>query len=299
MDDPVNNNELLPVDSALRQVEQLSAIGVALSSLEFLARPEEFLDTGLLGWQVGRTRYKWTSRSASKYLDPAFQVPGIYAVIALRFAAALALMNPKTDRATRSVAVGIVLTSGVALNARNSFGTDGTEHMNLISFAALAASKFFPQDRMAREACAWFIAYQSCLSYFASGLSKLTGAPWRQGTAVQGVLRTHTYGSKPASQLLRRYPILSKMLSWGTIAGETVFPAVLVAPKNPARALLGTGVAFHLGNAVFMGLNRFLWAFCGTYPAVMHCSKSLSAATPQLAAMPQPAARPAPGASNV
>ena len=53
------------------------------------------------------------------------------------------------------------------------------------------------------------------------------------------------------------------------------FPLVLVAPKKVALGLLGTGVTFHVGNAVFMGLNRFMWAFSGTYPAVAHCSRSL------------------------
>jgi hypothetical protein len=35
-------------------------------------------------------------------------------------------------------------------------------------------------------------------------------------------------------------------------------------------ALLGMGVGFHLGCGLVMGLNRFLWAFTATYPAVFY-----------------------------
>ena len=33
-------------------------------------------------------------------------------------------------------------------------------------------------------------------------------------------------------------------------------------------ALLTMGVVFHVFCAVVMGLNRFVWAFCGCYPSV-------------------------------
>jgi hypothetical protein len=33
-------------------------------------------------------------------------------------------------------------------------------------------------------------------------------------------------------------------------------------------AFLAAGVVFHVSCALLMGLNRFVWAFCGCYPAV-------------------------------
>lgn len=52
------------------------------------------------------------------------------------------------------------------------------------------------------------------------------------------------------------------------IGFEIAFPLVLVVPKPLIIALLFTGVAFHLSCAIIMGLDRFVWAFCGCYPAV-------------------------------
>jgi hypothetical protein len=46
----------------------------------------------------------------------------------------------------------------------------------------------------------------------------------------------------------------------------------------PWRLLfLGWGVAFHLGCAVVMGLNNFLWAFIATYPALLFAADWLAA----------------------
>lgn len=273
---PVRTPDPVSVDRALRRVETLTSVGVALGAVEYLMRPGEFTDTGMLGWRIGRARFRWTARERARVLDPVFAAPGVHVLVALRLAAALALLNPRTDRATRTAATAAVLASGLGLGFRNGYGNDGTEHMNLVTFAALLASRLFPEDAKAREACVRFIAFQSCLSYFAAGLSKATGTSWRDGTAVQGIMRTRSYGTPWGSALLRRRPALSTLLSRATVAGEIGFPLVLVAPRIPALGLLGTGAAFHLGNAVFMGLNRFMWAFCGTYPAVAHCSKSLS-----------------------
>jgi hypothetical protein len=174
----------------------------------------------------------------------------------LRLLASAALLNPRASRATRTSAVTFLAGTNWALHVRNGFGTDGTDHMNMLTHAALAASKLFPHDQLAREACAWFIAGQSVLSYASAGAAKLLSPLWRDGSAMAGIFRTQTYGTK-----------------W---VGELAFPLVLVAPKPVARALLGLGAAFHVGNAAFMGLNRFIWAFSATYPSVIHVSKHLN-----------------------
>jgi len=39
---------------------------------------------------------------------------------------------------------------------------------------------------------------------------------------------------------------------------------------------LGWGLAFHLMNALVMGLNSFLWAFLATYGAIIYCCMQFS-----------------------
>ena len=48
-----------------------------------------------------------------------------------------------------------------------------------------------------------------------------------------------------------------------------------------ARLMTGSngnanGAAFHVGCAVFMGLNCFLWSFVATYPAIALASASIA-----------------------
>jgi len=266
----------LPVDRALRRTELINAIGVAIGSLEFLARPKQLAETGLLSWPVGRTRFRWSTKNHVDVLNRLFNPPGVYGLIALRLLASAALLNPRASRATRTSAVTFLAGTNWALHVRNGFGTDGTDHMNMLTHAALAASKLFPHDKLAREACAWFIAGQSVLSYASAGAAKLLSPFWRDGSAMAGIFRTHTYGTKWVGELMKKYPVLATAGGWGVILGELAFPLVLVAPKPVARALLGLGTSFHVGNAAFMGLNRFVWAFSATYPSVIHVSKHLN-----------------------
>src|SRR5690606_37047942 len=46
-------------DRALRQVEALTGLGAAVSSLEYLASSRDFDRGELLSWETARTRYRW------------------------------------------------------------------------------------------------------------------------------------------------------------------------------------------------------------------------------------------------
>ncbi|QWF82481.1 hypothetical protein [Amycolatopsis sp. CA-230715] len=263
------------VDKVIRQTEVISATGIALASLEYLMRPKHFEESGLLSWQVGRTKYRWTSRKSADVLNPLFRPPGVQGVIGLRLTAASLLIAPGAKQSVRTAAVAYLAVSNWLLHIRNSYGTDGTDHMNMLVYAALTLTKLFPGDTKAKEICTKFIAGQSVLSYLAAGAAKAVSPYWRDGSAMSGVFRTHTYGERHVGELLKKFPSLAKAGGWGTIIGESIFPLVLFGGKKTAVSLLATGAAFHAGNAAFMGLNRFLWAFCSTYPAVMHHSRSL------------------------
>lgn len=272
----MTETDLVPVGRALRQVEMISAVGLALASLEYLARPQQFEDTGLASWNIERTRSTMLASRRADFLDAIFKPPGVQIIISFRLAAALALINPRSDRLSRDAAVAFLVASNYFMATRIRLGTDGTEHMSQMTYTVLLVSRLFPNDRRVSEACAWFIAGQTNLSYLASGLAKLAGGSWRQGTAMSGIFRTYQYGDDRVHTLLHDRPALSKIAGWGVILGELATPLCLVASKKPAWALLGLGAAFHGGNAVFMGLNRFLWSFVGTYPIVAHVSKNMS-----------------------
>ena len=85
---------------------------------------------------------------------------------------------------------------------------------------------------------------------------------------MTGILSTEGYGFAGFARLLDAHPALDQLLCWSVIGWEIAFPLVLVAPKPLLIAFLTVGALFHLACAVAMGLNRFVWAFCGCYPAV-------------------------------
>ncbi|MFC0429191.1 hypothetical protein [Kutzneria buriramensis] len=267
--------DMLSVDKALRETEILISAGIILSSLEAMCRPEDVEDGGLLSWRIGRTRSKRMVRGrAAKVFDLLFTPPGIQILTAMRLTASTMLLLPGS-RQVKAAAAAFLAGSNVLLQLRTNYGADGSDHVNIVVCAALAASKFFPNDEKARNACTAFIAGQSVISYFAAGLAKVISPYWRDGSGMQGIFRTKTYGQKQVGELLQKFPWFAKAAGWSVWAGEMAFPLALLAPKPIALGLLGTGVSFHAGNAAFMGLNRFLWAFSATYPAVAHHSKHL------------------------
>jgi hypothetical protein len=39
-------------------------------------------------------------------------------------------------------------------------------------------------------------------------------------------------------------------------------------------AIVAVALAFHIANVYVFGLNRFVWAWAATYPALYFCSRS-------------------------
>lgn len=266
------------LDATFRHIERVTAVGATISAAELMATAEMLDDDGLLGWPISRTRIYGLNRGPGKHLEKILGYPQIVGVAQTRLLSGLALLAPTPSRRARGGALAGMTGTGAALNLRSNFGLDGSDHLAFINFAVTLLEKLFPHDKKAREVALAFIAAQSCLSYFTSGAVKLTSPVWRSGEAVTGVFRTRTYGDRWFYRLVNDNPGLAKAVAWSVMLAEVLFPLVLVAPKPVARAILAGGAAFHLGNARFMGLNRFFWSFTATYPAVAYFSRSLGVA---------------------
>lgn len=179
-----------------------------------------------------------------------------------------------TSHAAFTVLGIVVLVTQAALNARFVYGLDGSDQMQLVLWAGLTVFSVDPGGTVGAVGL-YFIAAQALVAYFASGISKLFGAEWRAGTAVERVLRTTSHGSPWAHRLVRDLH-LSPLLSWSTITFETLIPAALLS-GNPTLAMfaLASALSFHIGVALAMGLNTFFWAFVATYPALVFASSKL------------------------
>ncbi len=266
------------LDSVFRKVEFMTSLGATIGSLEQLSDPEILADDHLLGWNVTRLRGPKLWRDHSAPAEKILAYPQILSVFGARALSGTSLLLHGISRSQRGVLCGFMSVSSYASQTRMVYGFDGSDHFAFLNYACSALEKLYSHDPRAREEIALFLALQSSLSYLVAGASKLMSPSWRDGSAIPGIFRTSTYGDAGFHDAVRDRPWLAKAVAWGTIAGELAFPLALVAPAPVARGLMAAGAGFHLGNARFMGLNRFLWSYCATYPAVEHVGREVRAA---------------------
>ncbi|WP_234334624.1 hypothetical protein [Streptomyces sp. NRRL B-1347] len=163
---------------------------------------------------------------------------------------------------------------------RSPYGADGADQLQQVINVTLSATATFTDARERREVAMRALALETTISYVASGVVKAVSPVWLKGEAFAGIIGTQAYGDKRLFALVTKYPLVGRIISWGTIVAEVGFPLVFILPKPAARAYLGLMAAFHLGIGQFMGLNRFVLAFGATHPALLYVidQRSLSAA---------------------
>ncbi len=257
---------------ALRAVEIIAAVSVLVSSVEYLARPQQFSDGGLLSWTVSLSRSLFTSQGLLHPLfDILFSFPNVLWLIRLRLAAATVLLIPHLPPSVRFASCLTVFLLSALLALRSNFGNDGADQMSNLIFGALVLADLHPTNQTAKIAL-WFIAAQAALSYVTSGSAKLTVRKWRSGEHLTGVFRTSSYGHPLVGRSLMRNPKLAACAANAVIVGECTFPVVFVLPLRYSLPWLIGGLGFHVGAAMFMGLDTFFWSFAAAYPAILNCA---------------------------
>ncbi|MGC3959067.1 MAG: hypothetical protein QM813_14325 [Verrucomicrobiota bacterium] len=115
-----------------------------------------------------------------------------------------------------------------------------------------------------------WIAAQSVLSYFLAGVGKLRNSAWRDGSALRRLFTSNgPYVLWQGVRGLAQAKFLCVLLGFGIVLFELVFPLVLFMPTEWRYAFLGLALGFHAANALVLGLNRFIWAWAATYPALL------------------------------
>lgn len=257
---------------------RITAVGALVNGLEELSRPRDMHDRSLFSWPVRRTGLRVLSNRKLHPALQAFEHPRYQNVVAARTAAAAGVMlAPATSKLRSAALLGL---SGLMLakSYRHTYGSDGSDQVSFITTTIAGAASLPGLNARHRGMLAGFITFQSALSYFSAGVAKLRSPAWRDGSAVTGIFRTKTYGDEQLYQFLKNHLWAAKALAWTVIAAETAFPIVLILPPVPRRALLGLAASFHVANARFMGLNRFFWAFLGTYPVVDQSAENIQRA---------------------
>lgn len=255
---------------------RLASLAVIINCLEILASRADYGSRGIYCWEVISTAAPWTARGwRARLLDPILGHPGFLVMVAALMLAALILAADLWP-GHRFALITAVLLGWLLVHLRLQYGLDGSDQMLTIVLAGMWVYHATTQPPV-RATAMGFIAFQLILSYVTAGVAKLLSPEWRSGLAMQGIMRTRSYGTDVLARVFRSSPALARATARGVIAFECVgFVAVFIDPRW-CLWFIGAGLAFHLSIAVFMGLNCFLWSFASTFPSVLVISETIAA----------------------
>jgi Vitamin K-dependent gamma-carboxylase len=250
-------------DSAIQASSALVGVAALVSSLEWLAVRREFAAGSCFAWELGRSRkvllrHPAVDRALSLVLDP----PGLVGLLLLRAMSGLYLVVAGIAALPLVVPLLIVGVSTILLMYRQLWGLDGSDQMIAVIVVALAMGMILGVEALAVA----FVGAQVVAAYFIAGMEKLRGLDWRVGTAIPSILSTSSFGVPSLGAALRERRWAGRGLTWTTMSFEFVFPLALLAPTQVFVGFLVAGALFHVGTAMTMGLNVFLWAFLAGYP---------------------------------
>lgn len=163
-----------------------------------------------------------------------------------------------------------------SLRERNSFLSDGGDNVSSIVlfyaiFANLGAYFFVATpNKTSGVRTTWqrclsvihnvavlTIALQVSVVYVVSGLYKVQGEMWQNGTALYYIMRVDEFTWPGYSEHFYQNAYLVNLFTYLTVAFQVSFPLLLFLNRYTRFFALGWAVCFHLGIGMFMGLLTF------------------------------------------
>lgn len=259
-------------ERALRASESFAAITATLASMEAVATRRDTAEGELNDWRVLRGGLAADAPFISRLLDKLDGPRADRAFHLTRCALGIALLIPgrgtTLDRLRLSANAGLSIL-GMINQTRSRYGGDGSDQAALQVHTAATISRL-GGDARSIDAGLWYLSLQGVLSYAVSGWVKLFGRPWREGTAVSGVMRTHTYGHEGVWRFFRKHPALERTATRAMLVFESSYPLVYVGGPVVNAAYSAVAMGFHVANGVVMGLGRFVWGFAAFHPAIAY-----------------------------
>ncbi|MEN9579083.1 MAG: hypothetical protein RJA70_2092 [Pseudomonadota bacterium] len=143
----------------------------------------------------------------------------------------------------------------------------GSDMMTFVVGLPLLLQFVFPSLGAVRDLAIGAIGTQLLLSYLLSGVGKLREPVWRDGTALSYLVNREQYRVPASLHRLLARPAPSRVLSYAVIVFECAAPLALLDLRL-CYGYLALAFAFHLGVAVTLGLNRFVWAWLAAFPCL-------------------------------
>lgn len=147
----------------------------------------------------------------------------------------------------------------------------GSDYMTTVVVFGLLMTSLIKSEIQYLNFGLYYIAIQCSLSYFVAGIVKIKNRSWRSGYALQVFICHSNYNVPTFLRKMAQFPLFNRLCAWGVMLWECTFPLAWFHPKLIIVYLV-IGFVFHLGNFVAFGLNRFIFAWLASYPAVLFCT---------------------------
>ncbi|MFI1169131.1 alpha/beta fold hydrolase [Streptomyces sp. NPDC020801] len=250
--------------------ERLAAATSLTSSLEHLVQRRTMDKGGMADWDITKDSLTGSSPLVRRLINGVSgpRTTSVLHVGRVAVSAGMLLPGDSRWRGAGSLFLGV---SSALLGPRHHYGGEGSDQVATLVQIATGTARLAPSPA-AKDALLWYAALQANLAYAVSGWVKLLGRPWRDASALGGVMRTRTYGHEGMFRWTQEHPQAAKLLTHGVLALECLFPLAYLQNGRLTRPVIASAAAFHLANGYFMGLGRFVTAFPSMHPLVAYTS---------------------------
>jgi hypothetical protein len=249
-------------------IQTIASIAIIIDAIEIIIERNQYSSDGIFNFEVLGSYKRWmTNGKVAPIYNIILNYPNYIFLVFIQLIVAILVISHLFTNLSLFF-IMIILLIHLLSHLRNQYGVDGSDQMQVIIFASLLAF-YATSDPIVQKFSIFFLCFQSLLSYFMSGLAKLSSPTWRGGMAITGITNTESFGNKVLSQILFKKPQLSKLVCWCIIIFECVFPILIFTGIQSTVFFILVGMIFHFSISIFMRLNSFFWSFIATYPALL------------------------------
>lgn len=247
--------------TALRAIELLVGLSLAVGTLELLAVRRALADDGIWRWE--------TLAVEMGALRGVLSYTPFRAVLVVRLVASAALMA-----GVRGPVAPVLWATTLLVNVRfRGTFNGGSDLMAMVLLTALVVAHLGAGSAVAVNLAIIYVAVQGVLSYFVAGVVKAVNPDWWRGDALAAFVGRPDFGAPAAVRAAARGP-LGRAASWAVLAFELAFPLAFIGVPV-AVGFVAAALLFHLANVVVFGLNRFLLTWAATWPAIVYVAYGL------------------------
>jgi hypothetical protein len=261
----------------LRILEILLGVAISLQSLEFFWMQKDLGPQGVFEFRgFIENDFQLFPKIQRSLIQKGLSFPNVLYLMGLRIALAILLIIVGGNSL---VLFSLLLIQLIFLFRFQGAFNGGSDFMTTLILTSLFVGVSFRAEFWPLRLALSYIGVQAVLSYFISGYLKVFQSDWRSGRALQVFIVGNRYQSPQFLLEWIRDLRTARTFSIFVLVFELSFPLALVGPRFCIFYCF-LGFTFHLLNFWVFGLNRFVWAWLASYPAIYYLSLVRSPITP-------------------